>query len=73
MRGVTTANVPVAGIPAVIIARRHPIARGQTPPLVMHHHRPGESSSCADTHLGSLLCRDTGLCLLIGVGRLARR
>jgi hypothetical protein len=31
------------------------------PPLVGHHRRPGESSSCADACLGLLLGRDAGL------------
>jgi hypothetical protein len=51
-----------------------PIAQGRVLPLVMHHCQPGESLSCADAHLGLLLCHDTNLHLLIGIGpRLPRR
>jgi hypothetical protein len=38
------------------------------PPTVRHCHRSGGSLLCASACLGLLLCHDTGLCLLIGVG-----
>jgi hypothetical protein len=66
--GVTMVDVPIVGAPATIIASYRPIAQGRAPPPVGHHHRLGESSSYADACLGLLLCHDTDLCLLIGVG-----
>jgi hypothetical protein len=63
-----TADVPVAGDPAVIADIYHPITQGQMPPLVGHHHRPGQSLLCAGARLGLLLCCDASFFLLIGVG-----
>jgi hypothetical protein len=61
-------DVPLVGVLVAIVARHGLIARGQAPPLVAHHHQPGESSSYANGRLGSLLCHDVGLCLLTSVG-----
>jgi hypothetical protein len=52
----------------MIAASRHPVEQGWMPPLVRHHHQPGGSLLCAGAFLGLLLCHDTDLCLLIGVG-----
>jgi hypothetical protein len=62
-------NVPVAGALATITTNRRPTEQGRShPSLAGHHHQPGESLLCVNAHLGLLLCRDTGFCLLIGVG-----
>jgi hypothetical protein len=62
------ADVPIVGVLVTIVAHCVLITRGRAPPLVMHCHLLGESSSCANGHLGSLLCHDAGLCLFTGVG-----
>jgi hypothetical protein len=61
------AYAPTAGVPAATIAPRQPVVQRRAPPLVMHHRRPGESLSYANTHPSLLLCHDTDLYLLIGV------
>jgi hypothetical protein len=67
-------NAPTMGVPVVAITHHRLVARGRVPPVVMNHCWLGESSFCADAHLGLLLCRDADLCLLIGIGpRLPRR
>jgi hypothetical protein len=72
--GVTTVDAPAVRVPTMIISHHRPIAQRQVPPLVMQHHRSGESSSCADACLGLLLDRVACLCLLAAVGhRLLRQ
>jgi hypothetical protein len=66
--GVRAVDAPVVGVPIMIAAHRHPIMQGWAPPVVRHCQQPCESLSCADAHLGLLLCCDTSLCLLISIG-----
>jgi hypothetical protein len=47
--GGTMADAPTVGVPAAMVACRHPIAQGRAPLLVVLHCRPGESS-CTDVH-----------------------
>jgi hypothetical protein len=66
--GVIAADAPAVGVSVVIAARRCPVVQRRALPLVWHCRRPGESSSCVDAHLGLVLTRDAGICLLIGIG-----
>jgi hypothetical protein len=65
-------DVPMVGAPAPVIGHRHPTEQGQMPPPARHRHWSGESLICVITCLGSLLCCDTDLCLLIGLGLLSQ-
>jgi hypothetical protein len=58
-------DVPATGALIVIVANRHTIAQGQTPPLVGHRRWPSESLLHAGACLSLLICHDANLCLLI--------
>jgi hypothetical protein len=67
-----TTNVLVAVAPTMMTVRPHPTEQGRMPLPAKSRHWSNESLLYAMAHLGLLLCRDTDLYLLIGLGLLFR-